>query len=543
MPAAAVPSTHTTTWDLPRLDRSVASRIGVKTAFLLITSVIAFGLRAGALSTYGFSEDEINKVRAIEQYRQGQFVVNAEHPMLMKLAMWASVEAASTWNRIAPADDAIPLETAIRLPNAVAGAATGVVLFGVADLLFGAPVAAMAALFWAFDVNVISINRIGKEDTFLLFFFLVAIWCYERAKRIGLSDPAMAQTWYTASGGAFGLMLASKYFPHYLGIYALFNVFADRHPGANRPNKLRHYAAMAMTFIAVNPVVLHPATWLYWLHYVQGDMLTHHGHPYAGEIYANTGLFAVGAVPPTFYVHLLATKIPLVVLGATVAGLIELVRRRRERGATLLLMWLFLFLVPYSFAAGKFLRYALPMFTAIDVIAAVGVVAGIQWLLRKSWLRPEIRPSVAIAAFIVSTVGPIVAEQSAKPFYSLSQNRVGAHFARPGMTFPEETYDYGVREAVAAIAREAEPSGAIVSDAPAVVEFYLSTMSRPDLQVRALSAQGLAPDRTSWLIVQREHVTFENRDTVARVERERAPWRDFEAGGALAARVFRIPRS
>src|SRR5262249_46296485 len=72
MPAAAVPSTHTTTWDLPRLDRSVASRIGVKTAFLLITSVLAFGLRAGALSTYGFSEDEINKVRAIEQYRQGQ---------------------------------------------------------------------------------------------------------------------------------------------------------------------------------------------------------------------------------------------------------------------------------------------------------------------------------------------------------------------------------------------------------------------------------------------------------------------------------------
>src|SRR5262249_46237889 len=263
------------------------------------------------------------------------------------LAMWASVEASEAWNHVAPSRQAISLETAIRLPNALAGAATTVVLFGVAELLFGSSVAAMTALFWAFDVNVIGINRIGKEDTFLLFFFLLAIWCYERAKHIGVTDPAGAQTYYTASGGAFGLMLASKYFPHYLGIYALFNVLADRSPGANKPNRTRHYAAMALAFLAVNVVALHPATWLYWVHYVGGHMTAHPGYPYAGHIYANSPVFAAGGVPATFYGHLLATKVPLVVLGAAVAGLIGIVRRPRERGHVLLLVWMFMFLVPY----------------------------------------------------------------------------------------------------------------------------------------------------------------------------------------------------
>jgi hypothetical protein len=521
----------------------VVSRVAARAGFLFITFVLALGLRVAALSTYGFSEDEINKVAAIEQYRHGHLVVNAEHPMLMKLAMWASVETTKAWNDVAPAGQVVSLETAIRLPNVLAGAATTAVVFGIAELLFNTPVAVMAAIFWTFDVNVIGINRIGKEDTFLMFFFLLAIWCYERAKRVGRTDPDAAQTWYTASGGAFGLMLASKYFPHYLGIYALFNVLADRNPGANRPNRIRHYAAMAVAFVTANVAVLYPATWLYWLHYLNGDMTAHHGHPYAGQVYANSSLFALGGVPPTFYLQLLVTKIPLVVLGAAIAGVIDIVRRRRERGPALLLVWAFMFLVPYSFTAGKFLRYALPMFTVIDFIAAVGVVSGVGWLMRKTWLHPATRVIVATAALVVSVAGPIVAEQMAAPFYSLTQNRLGAHFAAPGVTFPEETYDFGVREAVAEIARHAAPREAIVSDAPGVVAFYLAGDSRPDIKALSLSGTSVPCDSTSWLIVQREHVTFENRDVVARVQREMPPWREYYAAGALAARVYQIPGS
>ncbi len=113
--------------------------------------------------------------------------------MLLKLAMWASLDAVEAWNRVAPASDAIRPETALRIPNALAGAATSAAVFGVGQLLFDTPVAMLSSLLWALDVNAIAINRIGKEDTFALFFFLVAVWAYERAKRHGQADPSGAQ--------------------------------------------------------------------------------------------------------------------------------------------------------------------------------------------------------------------------------------------------------------------------------------------------------------------------------------------------------------
>jgi hypothetical protein len=39
--------------------------------------------------------------------------------------------------------------------------------------MFDWPTASWAALLWALDVNATAVNRIGKEDTFLLAFFLL----------------------------------------------------------------------------------------------------------------------------------------------------------------------------------------------------------------------------------------------------------------------------------------------------------------------------------------------------------------------------------
>src|SRR6266702_3239999 len=244
MATAAFPSTRASTWPLLSLERFAISRARASALLLVAVTVLAFGVRFAALSTFGLSEDEINKVRAIEQYRHARFGANAEHPMLMKMAMWGSLELAGAWNRVAGSNHPIAMETAVRLPNALAGAATTPVLFGLSQLLFGTSVAMMASLFWALDVNAIAINRIGKEDTFLLFFFLLAVWCYERAKRQGATDPAGAQRWYGLSGASFGLMLASKYMPHYLALYAFFNVITGRNPGANRPDKVRYYGTL-----------------------------------------------------------------------------------------------------------------------------------------------------------------------------------------------------------------------------------------------------------------------------------------------------------
>jgi hypothetical protein len=541
MTTAVFPSTQPATWPLLSLERFAISRAKARVVALVVVTSLAFGYRAAALSTYGLSDDEVNKVQAIDQYRLGHFGANAEHPMLMKLAMWGSVDLASAWNHVAPAGDTIAIESALRLPNVLGGTLTTLVLFGLAELLFGTGVAVLASLLWALDVNAIAINRIGKEDTFLLFFFLLAMWCYERAKRQGVTDPTGAQRWYVRSGAAFGLMLASKYMPHYLGIYALFNVIADPHPGANRPKKIRYYGAMLAAFIAANVAVLMPGTWQYCMQYVVGTGLVHHGYPYAGHLYVTNIPISPLGVPATFYLRLLATKVPLAVLGATVAGLVELVRRRRERGFVLLRVWLVFVLIPYSLVAAKFMRYALPLFAAVDLVAAIGFIAGIGWLLRKRWLSRVTRVSVALVTLVVSIVALGAGLQSAHPFYSLSRNAVGERIAAAGETFPEEAYDYGVREAVAAIAGTTGPSAVVVSDVPAVVAYYLKAAGRTDLQVRSLSGQGI-PDgrRPSWVIVQDDHATFENHDVVEQLRLQSVPWREFRAGDALTAQVFRI---
>src|SRR5262249_50189183 len=254
------------------------------------------------------SEDELNKVHAVERYQSGDFGANAEHPMLMKLAMWASVDLTRIWNNLASPGRSLPLETAIRLPNALAGAATTLVLFGIADLWFGSAVALAVAAIWAFDVNAIAINRIGKEDTFLLLFFLLAVFFYERGKRRGLADPDAAQRWYTLSGASFGLMLASKYMPHFIVIFALFNLRVARDAGRNRPPGLRHYAAMGAAFLLANIAVASPATWRYIVSYVQGGTLVHHGYLYAGALYVTNIPVSPLGVPATYYLRLLGTK-------------------------------------------------------------------------------------------------------------------------------------------------------------------------------------------------------------------------------------------
>ncbi len=502
--------------------------------------IAAIAFRTVGLSTYGFSEDEINKVRAIESYRAGDFVANAEHPMLMKLAMWGSVGLADAWNAAAPAHR-IPLETAVRLPNALAGAAITLVLYGVGQVLFGEAVGLAAAAIWAFDVNAMAINRIGKEDTFLLLFFLLAVWLYESAKRRGATDPAGARPWYTASGGAFGLMLASKYMPHYLGLYALFNTLVDRHPGANRPSVGRYYGAMAAAFVAANPAILLPAVWAYCLRYVRGEMLLHHGYPYAGHLYVTNIPVSPLGVPVGYYLHLFATKTPLVVLAALVPGVIELVRRRHERGFVLLRIMLVLLIVPYSLMAAKFIRYTLPMLAMLDLMAAIGLVSGIGWLLRKGWLAPAARAGVAAVTVVVALTALVAAPLSAAPFYSVFQNGIGARLAAPGTTFPEETYDYGVRESVAAIAAAAGPSAVIVTDAAAVAAHYVRADGRADLRVRSLSARGIPPGQGDvWVIVQDGHLTFENELVVEELRRQDAAWMQVRAGAALAAQVFHL---
>ncbi|HYE16773.1 MAG TPA: hypothetical protein VD968_20200, partial [Pyrinomonadaceae bacterium] len=75
-----------------------ASRALVAAA-LAVFLLAGFGLRAYRLGTESLSEDELNKVRAVAEYRErGLTPANGEHPFLMKALLTASISASEAWN-------------------------------------------------------------------------------------------------------------------------------------------------------------------------------------------------------------------------------------------------------------------------------------------------------------------------------------------------------------------------------------------------------------------------------------------------------------
>jgi hypothetical protein len=507
----------------------------LRSASLALLIATALGIRLVSLGASGFSEDEIHKLQAVTAYDHFDLSANAEHPMLMKLACWTSMSAARWWNRhhVLGATAMISPEAAIRAPNAIVGGATALVLVLLGELLFNPTVGWLAGLFWTFDPNAVAINRIGKEDTFLVFFLLLATYLYERGKTDDARSRGMSGRWYNRSAVAFGLMLASKYMPHYFGLHSLFNVADNPDPEDKTPDKRwSFFLTMGAAFLVANFALLLPPTWRYLAAYAHGNLTIHSGYFFAHRLYVNTIEATPWGLPPTFYLTFIATKVPVVFLVAAAGGLVWSAGHPTHRGATFIRVFLIFTLLPYSLVASKFLRYMLPVLAVVDLAAAVGLA----WLLRALNLR-----RLAMAAVVTLVVGQGAIEQAAAaPFYGLAQNAIGGRLYAPGALFPDdEFYDAGVREAVAAIAAHAQRGAVISSDAAAVVSEYLAENARSDMESRSLSHDGIpmkAAER--WAIVQDGHIYFENAAMIAGIRQHYRRWLVVRVAGAVAAEVY-----
>src|SRR4026207_682430 len=105
-----------------------------KTLVLIVLICAGLGFRVPGLTAEGLSEDELNKLNAVADYRaNGLTGANGEHPMLMKALQAATIIIPERWNnssfvafrpgsRIAP-------ETALRLPGALFGALSTLLIF------------------------------------------------------------------------------------------------------------------------------------------------------------------------------------------------------------------------------------------------------------------------------------------------------------------------------------------------------------------------------------------------------------------------------
>ncbi|MBV9960395.1 MAG: glycosyltransferase family 39 protein [Acidobacteria bacterium] len=513
---------------------------------LALMFALGLALRLTGASALGFAEDEINKLEAVRAYERGDITPNAEHPMLMKAFIYASFEIAQFWNQHNPGR---PLsdETALRLPNILFGALTVLPLFLLTAALFDRRTGLLAAALWTFGVNAITYNRIAKEDTLLVFFMLFAFYFYLRAKQASGYDGRRKRWNYALSGVSFGLMLASKYFPHYFGLNALYHyLFRVRERGAGEPawkTPGLFYVLMLVVFVLANPAVLLPQTWSYLQSYTSGDLLTHTGYLMGDTLYKNNmSSTPFWGTPIYFYLLFLAIKIPLPVIIAFVVGLVACVLNRRRPGHGFLLLMFVLWIVPYSLIGAKWLRYTLSLMPFVYMIAAVGImtlfnsfIAGFE---RRGARRARAYVYGVVLLFFIAL--PAWAAYASGPHYALYTNMLGG--GRAGYFFPhDEFYDDGLREAIRYVTSVAPQGATIVHETPGVVRYYLQKFGREDMQSRVLSDAKFelaAAPKPAYIIVQRGRTYFENRQKLATVRASYRKVNEVFVQGVSAVEVY-----
>lgn len=486
--------------------------------------VMGLGLRLVGLGAVGFAEDEIQKLQAVRAYDRGDFTPNAEHPMMMKALIDLSMRAERAWNSISPRH--ISDEAALRFPNVLFGALTAIPLFLLTAALFDRRTGLWAAAFWSFGVNAITYNRIGKEDSLMVFFMLFAFYFFIRAKQVDGHEQKRVVRLRTLSAISFGLMMASKYFPHYLGLNMLYHHYysvrkrlADE-PGWRTP--LSFFIIIGIAFVLANPTILLPKVWEYLNAYSGEKLLTHTGYLMGDHLYKNTfSRSPFWGTPVYFYLLFLAIKVPLGVLAAAVAGFIVSLRRWRSPGPAFVLFMLFFWVVPYSLIGAKWPRYLLSLMPFLYMSAAVGAVALVRWAtqaLEKLKAGPW-APKFVTAALVLGLVaGPAWTAYAAAPHFSLYSNVLSDRYT--AYFFPhDEFYDDGLSEAIRFVAARAPRNALIVTETPGVAGYYLEKFGRTDLQSRVLSdSQFTVSDKEpAYFILQTGRTYFENQNKMQEV--------------------------
>ena len=517
-------------------------------AALLLIVILGFCLRMRGLDRAGFNEDEVQKVNAARAYLHGDFSRNLEHPMLLKSMIAVSLAAADSWNRGLGRSHPVSDEMAVRFPNVVLGALTAIVIFGLARELFGLDVALLSALLWSAGTIAIMDNRLAKEDTLLVFFAWLGYYFYVRAKKASAihvrqhAEPYAK--WYAAAGASFGLMLASKYFPHYLGLIFLYYFLPlnrKEYPPLCRRDFVLLLGTCALVFLIANPVILAPGTVPYMLHYVGEGTMTHHGYLMMGHFYFNDVAHLRGGMPFYFYLLMLAIKTQLPVLVALGVGLVEVVRRRKEAGASFLILMFLFWIIPFSLVSSKWLRWMLSWMPTVYIIAAIGLVKIFSWTRD---LRVESRSRLLVPAwnaliFLVFLVQPLWTAAKAGPFYSLYLNPLG--LGRAGYYFPhDESADAGLRPTIFKICKEAAAGSTVGGEAPPVFAYYFHQCGRDDLHYFSLSdahRETLSP--STYLVVQDGRKYFENISFIQAITSDEAPAWTTTIEGVPAAAVYR----
>ena len=528
----------------------------VLVSLLMVFVIVGFGFRASGLSAEGLSEDELNKLQAVTDYREhGPTSANGEHPLLMKVLLTGSVVFADKWNSISSLGGRWPIatETALRLPATLFGALSTILIYLLAAELFGAEVGLVAAGLWAFDPMAVGFNRIAKEDTFVLFFFLLGNLLWLRGQRIAETKSTTAgEKYYWAAAVAFGALMASKYVPQLLTVTICYYYIFQNVPATRwRMGKIRlvkFYGLMFVAFLLLNPTVLLPDTWHQISQFAGQKRIGHDGYEFMGTLYSHKLTDWFRGIPWYFYHLFILVKLPVLTVAAFLIGLPLIFRRKLGDGRYFLLLWMFLWMMTFSFGGGKFTRYFTTVLPAVLITAAIGIQTIGRWLgerlsalLSAGWPRVYASPVLAL----IVLAGSLSALVKAAPHFRLYTNELGGGMASAGYYFPhDEFYDSSMRDAVYEIAKRAKPGARVASESQTLATYYAQRAGRPDLVCVFLSDPGelLQLREGDFVIDARGRRYFSNELILAALSQSGTPAFRVSLGTAPSASIYQLDR-
>jgi len=521
-------------------------------AMLSMFVLAGLGFRTAGLSKEALSEDELNKLNAVTEYRaKGLTAANSEHPLLMKAALTVSVIACERWNSLIVSHPElnVPVETALRIPGAILGALSAVFIFLIAMELFGLEVGLISAALWSFDPLTISFNRIAKEDTFLVFFFLLMNVFWLHGQRVAESQPHRnPNPFYWAAAASFGAMMASKYVPQLLAIpAAYYYAFQGMAPTRWRLGKrkfLKFFLVMGVAFLICNPTILLPDTWRTIAKFAGSKMMGHDSYEFMGRLYPHRAFDWLRGEPWYFYFVLLGVKLPVAALIAFAGGLVLLFRRATGDGRYFLLFWLFLWGLTFTFTGGKFTRYATSLMPAVMITAALGIqFAGRHFgrTIRRVFEQHAI-PVYARAALVsLVIISTMWSAASAAPHFRLYMNSLTGGRTVAGAYFPQdEFYDAYMLDAMKEIATRALPGARVGSEIPSLADYYAKRAGRQDLSCTEFSPSAELEKFAAgdFLIDARGRTYYSNQAMLQRLRQASKPAFTVSVGDITAADVY-----
>ncbi len=278
----------------------------------------------------------------------------------------------------------------MRLPVAIVCALAVALAYAPLRRLFDAPIAALACLFWAAEPFVVAHSQLLHLDALLTAFLtlalLYAIVGFCQADRRAV----------VASGVCAGLGLLTKS-PAIIIFPTVAAILAAAHIWDRRPYRALAAAALLWALVVcVTWFAIWPAAWVDLpgalgrvLLQAEADGGSPHGwgNYFWGRAVADPGVW--------FYPVVLGFRLaPWALLGACLAlgaALAIAVRRRplapSARAALLLALFVILFGAMMTVPPKKFDRYLLPVFPAIDMLAALGWAALLRPIADRAAVR------------------------------------------------------------------------------------------------------------------------------------------------------------